>query len=71
MKKLNKKAATKKAVKKTKVRKVRANEVNKVATANTNKVVLTLKQAQAIQTLLTKVGKTNKTLNNKIAAVVA
>ncbi len=61
MSKTSKKVATKKVVKKA-VKKVVGNKVN------ATKVTLTLKQAQAIETLLAKTGKTYKVLSNKIAA---
>lgn len=51
----------------TKTSKVRKEAVKKNVN-NANRVTLTLKQAQAIETLLSKVGKTSKVLSNKIAA---
>lgn len=64
MKKVTKTKVTKK------VAAVKTKKVNTVKPVN-NKVVLTLKQAQAIETLLFKAGKNSKVLTNKISALNA
>lgn len=61
-----------KKTRKTAVKKVTKTAVKKVVGSTTaNKVVLTLKQAQTIEGVLAKLGKTNKVLSNKIAAITA
>lgn len=58
----------KKVTKTESVKKVtKANAVKKVK-VEAPRVTLTLKQAQAIETLLVKLGKTSKVLSNKIAS---